>query len=90
MQAAAAAARALRVNVTVAAGDPLPHLLPPPQISCDQEMVFFMETVLAMLLLVGLVWVLNRDGYGQIEMGRLVNQLSIQSRLGFVMHIHEN
>ena len=49
-----------------------------------------METVLAMLLLVGLVWVLNRDGCGQIEMGRLVNQLSIQSRLGFVMHIHEN
>ena len=54
------AARALRVNVTVGEQDLQEHLLPP-QISCDQEMVFFMETVLAMLLLVGLVWVLNRD-----------------------------
>ena len=54
------AARALRVNVTVGEQQLQQHLLPP-QLSCDQEMVFFMETVLAMLLLVGLVWLLNRD-----------------------------
>lgn len=51
---------AVRVNVSLE--DQLQqHLLLPPQINCDQERVFFMETVLAMLLLVGLVWVLNRD-----------------------------
>ena len=53
--------QAVRVNVTLQDQQQL-HPLLPPQISCDQETVFFMETVLAMLLLVGLVWLLNRDG----------------------------
>ena len=81
MQAAAAAARALRVNVTVAAaGDPPPHMLPPPQISCDQEMVNFMETVFAMLILVGLVWLLNRAFENSYRNSFYISFLSARDR----------
>ena len=76
------AARALRVNVTVGEQQLQQHLLPP-QISCDQEMVFFMETVLAMLLLVGLVWLLNRDRDGPTpdsfaQLTQLMNQFELE------------
>ena len=81
--AAAAAARALRVNVTVAAaaaGDPPPHLLPPPQISCDQETVYFMENVFSMLILVGLVCLLNRGFEESYRLSFYISFLSARDR----------
>jgi len=73
------AAMAVRVNVSLE--DTLQqHLLLPPQINCDQERVFFMETVLAMLLLVGLVWVLNREFEASYRLSFYISLLSARDR----------
>ena len=77
--AAAAAARALRVNVTVAAA-PTQILLPPPQISCDQETVYFMENVFSMLILVGLVCLLNRGFEESYRLSFYISFLSARDR----------
>ena len=76
--AAAAAARALRVNVTVAAASP--QILPPPQISCDQEIVYFMENVFSMLILVGLVCLLNRGFEESYRLSFYISFLSARDR----------
>ncbi len=51
-----------------------------PLISCEQERIFFMETILSLLLLVLLVWLLNREFEVSYRLSFYISLLSARDR----------